>query len=98
MERGDKIMKEKDADKMEKDMLRNKKKYIGTTITIEGGFKCLVIGIGKEGIRSMPIDCYIDKNKQELKKVFKEIFPKNKVSVAIMEVEKRKNEINGPYG
>ncbi|MFA6097143.1 MAG: hypothetical protein WC788_05950 [Candidatus Paceibacterota bacterium] len=91
------MRKEKDAQEMEKDMLENKEEYIGTAITLEGGVRCLVIGIEEEGIRSLPIDTFANMKKNDLKKCFGEIFPAEKVEVAMNEVEKRKKEMNEIY-
>ena len=82
---------------MEKDMIENKEEYIGTAITLKGGIKCLVIGIGEEGIRSLPIDTFTNMKKNDLKKCFGDIFPAEKVEAAMNEVEKRRKEMNEIY-
>lgn len=92
------MKKEKDAEEMEKDMLDNKEDYIGTTITLVGGIKCLVIGIGEEGIRSLPIDTFANMKKKDLEKCFGDIFPADKIEIAMEEVQKRKTEMNEIYG
>lgn len=84
-------------EEMMKDMLKHKKKYVARTITLEGGTKCLVIGIGSDGIRSLPIDSFVCLKKKELRERFEEMFTPQKVEVAMKEVEKRKQEINTGY-
>jgi len=58
--------KKKNAKEIENDMLDNKDKYIGTSITTEGGIKCLVTGIGEDGIRSLPIDVLANMKRRDL--------------------------------
>lgn len=87
----------KDAKEMRKIMFENKDKFIGTAITLEGGFKLLVIDVEKSGIRSMPFNGLVTMKKNELEKCLSDIFSPDKVPVAMLEVEKRKKEIDEIY-
>lgn len=87
----------KDAAELQKIMFENKDKFIGTAITLEGGFKFLVINVEESGIRSMPFDSLIAMKKDELQGHLSNIFAPEKVPVAMNEVEKRKKEIDEIY-
>jgi len=97
MEDRKKMKKVKDADEMKEVLLEDKEGVIGRTVEFEGGFKYLATGINEHGIIAIPFDDLINLKKGDLEKRLAEIFPPEKIAIAMRTVEKRKSDINGIY-
>lgn len=90
-------MKKKDAKEMEEDMKNNPDEYVGTIITIAGGMKCLFLGLEENGIRSLPVDLFVNMKKKDLEGRLKEILPAEKVGIALEGIKKIQNHRNEIY-